>query len=166
MPERVRISIRFINSMKNKNVRLDAYILAVFMCLFSLVAKAEAASPAPQGPLGGPQIATIITIEGDVRVNRAATPNNQVRITTPNFALGTGDAVRTFQGKAAIRFNDQSLVSLNPGTTVVVTERATPTGIQRTITQVIGSLWFNITRLTGSSTTLATPTAVAAIRGT
>jgi hypothetical protein len=152
--------------MKNKNVRLDAYILAVIICLFSVVVNSEAASPAPQGPIGGPQIATIITIEGDVRVNRAATPNNQVRVTTQNFVLASGDAVRTFQGKAAIRFNDQSLVSLNPGTTVVITERAAPAGIQRTITQVIGSLWFNITRLTGSSTTLTTPTAVAAIRGT
>jgi hypothetical protein len=38
--------------------------------------------------------------------------------------------------------------------------------VQRTIRQLIGSLWFNIQQVTGAATTLETPTAVAAIRGT
>jgi len=49
----------------------------------------------------------------------------------------------------------------------VITERPITNGIQRTVQQFLGSLWFNITKATGGSgTTLQTPTAVAAIRGT
>ena len=144
------------------------YILAVFLCLLSSVSGAfGAAMPlAPQGPLGGAQIATIQTLEGDVRVARAATPNNVVRITATGFALANGDTLRTLQGKAEVRFNDNSIISLDFGTVVQIQERPTAGGVQRTIQQVLGKLWFNIERVTGTTTTLQTPTAVAAIRGT
>jgi len=50
--------------------------------------------------------------------------------------------------------------------TVTITERRAAGGIQRTIQQFIGYIWFNIQSVTGTTTTLQTPTAVAAIRGT
>ena len=52
------------------------------------------------------------------------------------------------------------------GTTVVIEEQQQPTGILRSISQGLGSLWFNIQQVVGTETELTTPTAVAAIRGT
>src|SRR5262249_45139773 len=48
-----------------------------------------------------------------------------------------------------------------------ISERQVSGGVQRTISQFLGNLWFNISKATGAGgTTLQTPTAVAAIRGT
>ena len=123
----------------------------------------------PQGPLGGPQIAVIDRADGDVRVARQATPSNfaPVRVPAPNLGLASGDFVRTMQGNANVVFtNDNSTITLTPGTTVQIQQQAQAGNITRRITEYLGNIWFNIQRVTGLETTLETPTAVAAIRGT
>src|SRR5438132_9684241 len=131
----------------------------------------------PQGPLGGPQVAVIENLQGDVRVARVALrgnvtrvnatdSNGLTRVTAPGLGLANGDIIQTLQGRADIRFSDQSIITLDAGTTVTITERRAAGGIQRTIQQFIGYIWFNIQSVTGTTTTLQTPTAVAAIRGT
>src|SRR6266446_6555028 len=103
----------------------------------------------PQGPLGGPQVAVIENLQGDVRVARAALrtnvtrvnatdSNGLTRVTAPGLGLASGDIVQTLQGKADIRFTDQSIIKLDAGTTVTITERQAGGGIQRTIQQFIG----------------------------
>ena len=77
-----------------------------------------------------------------------------------------GDFDGALQGRADIRFTDQSLITLDVGTTAVIEEQQQPTGILRRIGQTLGSLWFNIQQIAGTETELTTPTAVAAIRGT
>ncbi len=164
-----RTSILYISSMKNEATppRLSFLLVVVCVFVFTLGLNAAALVP-PQGPIGGAQIATLAAISGDVRVSRAAAPGNVVPISDRaiGLALANGDTVQTLRGRAEIRFNDASVVKLFEGTVVVVQEQPTAGGIQRTISQIIGSLWFNIQKLTGSTTTLETPTAVAAIRGT
>jgi hypothetical protein len=59
-----------------------------------------------------------------------------------------------------------SFITLNQGTTVQVQQQPQAGGVTRRIFQAIGNLWFDIQRVAGSETTLETPTAVAAIRGT
>jgi hypothetical protein len=126
-----------------------------------------AALPLPQGPLAGPQIATVDKFSGDVRVARSQAPNNYARVTAAGLALASGDWVKTLQGGGAdIVFTDTSNITLTPGTIVQIQEQAQPGGLNRRISQFIGNLWFNIQRVAGNETTLETPTAVAAIRGT
>jgi len=123
--------------------------------------------PSPQGPVVGTQIASLTQIAGDVRVARAATPNNFARVApTPNTGLGTNDFVRTLNGRATVTFSDQSVITLIEGTTIKVVQQMMANTVTTRVTQYIGSIWFNITRRTGTQTTLETPTAVAAIRGT
>jgi hypothetical protein len=178
-------------------------VLTVAFALFTLLSSVEAASPdlnanssrsmesleAPalestaasaQGPLGGPQIAVIESLQGDVRVGRAVLRTNVTRVnatgpglangftrvSAPGLRLASGDIVQTLQGKADIRFSDQSIITLDVGTTVTISERPAAGGIQRTIQQFIGYIWFNFQHVNGTATTLQTPTAVAAIRGT
>src|SRR5207249_621432 len=52
----------------------------------------EPAEPLPQGPLGGPQVATIEALQGDVRVARAALRGGaQLRtVSTTNPGLANG----------------------------------------------------------------------------
>jgi hypothetical protein len=124
---------------------------------------------APQGPLGGPQIAIITApIQGDVRVARAANTTNFARVAVPPQGLGlaSGDFVRTLNGRANVSFTDQSVITLTEGTTVQIQERMQAGTLTRRISQYVGSLWFSITKAAGTQTTLETPTAVAAIRGT
>jgi hypothetical protein len=129
-------------------------------------AAAEPISPAPQGPPGGPAVALLTAVQPDVRVARAATPNNYARAPV-NTTLANGDFVRTLNGRAQVTFNvDKSVITLSEGTTVLIQERAMAGTTVRRITQAIGSLWFSIQRVAGTQTTLQTPTAVAAIRGT
>lgn len=126
-----------------------------------------AALPAPQGPLAGPQIAVIQTFSGDVRVARSQAANNYARVMAAGLGLASGDWVKTLQGGGAdIVFNDTSNITLTPGTIVQIQEQMQPGGLNRRISQFIGNLWFNIQRVSGNQTTLETPTAVAAIRGT
>src|SRR6267142_5340883 len=58
----------------------------------------------PQGPLGGPQVAVIENLQGDVRVARAALrtnvarvnatdSNGLTRVTAPGLGLASGDIV-------------------------------------------------------------------------
>src|ERR1051325_8899288 len=121
----------------------------------------------PQGRLTGPQIAVIqAPMQGDVQVARASAVNNFVRVAQQGTGLANGDFVRTMNGRANILFTDQSVITLSEGTTVQIQERMLAGSVSRRITQYIGNLWFNITKVTGTETTLETPTAVAAIRGT
>jgi hypothetical protein len=150
-----------------KNNAINSRIVLLFVLVFSMSTVQLKAEALAQGPLGGPVIALIANFSGFVQVSRAATPQNKTRITQLNFQLANGDTVQTLAGQAEIRFNDASIVTMNPGTIVVVSERQVAGGIQRTISQILGNLWFNITKATGAGgTTLQTPTAVAAIRGT
>ncbi len=120
----------------------------------------------PQGPLVGAAIAVLQTASGDVRAARSATPNNFARV-MQGLQLGTGDFVRTLNGRAIIQFpSDLSQITLTEGTTIQVQQQMQAGTLTRRITQAIGSIWFNITRTAGTQTTLETPTAVAAIRGT
>jgi hypothetical protein len=157
-------SIRFISSTKNDVMKhgLHLFLWVLIFRIGSSDLKAEAFA---QGPLGGPQIAVIENLQGFVQVARAATPLNPMRVSQLNFALANGDKVQTLAGMAQIRFTDASILVMNPGTVVIITERQVAGGIQRTISQFLGTLWFNISKAAGT-TTLQTPTAVAAIRGT
>ncbi|HEY2381873.1 MAG TPA: hypothetical protein VGK48_11905 [Terriglobia bacterium] len=130
-------------------------------------ALADPISPEPQGPLGGPQIASIDLMQGDVRVARRATPNNYARAAV-GIGLASGDFVRTLNGRADVLFNppDTSHLRLSEGTTVQIQQQMQAATVSRRVTQAIGNLWFSIQRVTGTQTTLLTPTAVAAIRGT
>jgi hypothetical protein len=152
--------------MKNDAMKVRMFILLLVLILLTGTTnlKAEALG---QGALGGPQIALVEQFQGFVQVSRAATPQNKLRITQLNFGLANGDTVQTLAGMAQIRFTDQSVVTMNPGTIVIISERQVAGGVQRTISHYLGNLWFNITKATGGGgTTLQTPTAVAAIRGT
>jgi len=125
-------------------------------------------SPEPQGPPGGMVIATITALQNDVRVARLATPNNYAKV-AQNVGLASGDFVRTLNGRATVTFNapeTQSQLILQEGTTIQIQQQMQANTVSRRISQAIGNLWFNIQRTTGTQTTLETPTAVAAIRGT
>ena len=110
-------------------------------------------------------IAQFQAVEGDVRLQRVNTTLT-TRVDNPGIALFNGDTVSTLQGRADILFTDQSLISLDVGTTVTIEEQPQPTGIFRRITQGLGNLFFDIQQVVGTETSLETPTAVAAIRGT
>lgn len=133
-------------------------------------AVADPISPAPQGPIGGAQIATLAKTAGDVRVARVATPSNYARVAegTPNVPLASGDFVRTLNGRATVSFPapDTSQLTLQEGTTIQIQQQMQGNTVSRRVSQAIGNLWFSIQRVTGTQTTLDTPTAVAAIRGT
>ncbi len=117
-------------------------------------------------PLQAPTpIAQFQAVEGDVRLQRVNTTLT-TRVENPGIALFNGDSVSTLQGRADILFTDQSLISLDVGTTVTLEEQPQPTGIFRRITQGLGNLFFDIQQVVGTETSLETPTAVAAIRGT
>ena len=117
-------------------------------------------------PLQAPTpIAQFQAVEGDVRLQRVNTTLT-TRVENPGIALFNGDTVSTLQGRADILFTDQSLISLDVGTTVTLEEQPQPTGIFRRITQGLGNLFFDIQQVVGTETSLETPTAVAAIRGT
>ena len=116
-------------------------------------------------PQAGSQIAQFEAVEGDVRLTRVNTTLTN-RVENPGLPLFSGDTVATLQGRADIRFTDQSLINLDVGTTVVIEEEQQPTGILRRIGQTLGSLFFDIQEVAGTETELTTPTAVAAIRGT
>jgi hypothetical protein len=155
--------------LKGRTNRIEAQqilVASLVMPLRPAAVSTEAAAPAPQGPIAGPQIAIIDLIEGDVRVGRVASREVQTRITSPGLGLGNGDLVRTLNGRAHVLFNDRSTLTLEQGTTVIVQEQPSQGGVLRTIQQTIGNVWFNIQRVTGTRTNLSTPTAVAAIRGT
>src|SRR5260370_41645912 len=97
----------------------------------------EPTAASPQGPLGGPQIAVIESVQGDVRVARAALRTNVTRVSAtdsgvrggltrvsmPGLGLANGDVVQTLQGKADIRFTNQSIITPDVGTSVTITER-------------------------------------------
>jgi len=82
----------------------------------------------PQGPLAGAQVAVIENMQGDVRVARAAARATLVRINASGLPLANGDIVQTLQGRADIRFTDQSIITLDYGTIVTITERQVPEG--------------------------------------
>src|SRR5215831_1260001 len=130
------------------------------------MAVADPVPPAPQGPIGGAAVANLTAIQPDVRVARVATPTNYARVNTTPFPLANGDFVKTLNGRATITFDDRSVLTLSEGTTIQIQQRMQAGTISRRITQAIGSMWFSITRAAGTQTTLETPTAVAAIRGT
>src|SRR6185369_13115052 len=109
--------------------------------------------PAPQGPLGGQQIATIDQAAGDVRIARAATPNNFARV-AKDAGLAANDFVRTLNGRATVKFMDNSVITLIEGTTIKVAQQVMANSTTRRISQYIGSIWFNTTRSTGTQTTL------------
>jgi hypothetical protein len=119
-------------------------------------------------------IATITDLSpagtAQVNVGRAGTPVNNYAIrATQGMTLGNGDRVRSLQGNARIQFtSDGSVITLRPGTQVTIQEQMQQGGLLRSISQVAGSLYFSIQKLTqgGTNTRLSTPTAVAAIRGT
>src|SRR5207302_7274926 len=69
-------------------------------------------------------------------------------------------------GRATVKFVDESLITLSEGTIVQIQQQMQAGTLQRRLTQAIGNLWFSITKAAGTQTTLETPTAVAAIRGT
>ena len=92
-------------------------------------------------------------------------PITRESVPTP-FPLANGDFVKTLNGRATITFDDRSVLTLSEGTTIQIQQRMQAGTISRRITQAIGSMWFSITRAAGTQTTLETPTAVAAIRGT
>jgi hypothetical protein len=120
---------------------------------------------APQGPPVVPQIAQLQQASDDVRVSRAATPNNFAR-TSQGLGLGANDFVRTLNGRATVLFPaDQSVITLTEGSTIQIQQQVRAGTVTRRITQYTGTLWFRIQRVTGTQTTLETPTAVAAIRG-
>ena len=123
------------------------------------------AEPTFSPPQAGSEIAQFEAVEGDVRLQRVNTTLTN-RVENSGLPLFSGDTVSTLQGRADIRFTDQSLITLDVGTTAVIEEQQQPTGILRRIGQTLGSLWFNIQKIAGTETELTTPTAVAAIRGT
>jgi hypothetical protein len=122
--------------------------------------------PPPQGPMRGPRIALLSQTDGDVRVARAATPNNFARV-AQTLELAASDFVRTLNGRATVVFDsDQSIITLLEGTTIQLEQQVRAGRITRRIIQYIGSIWFRIQRVAGTQNILETPTAVAAIRGT
>ena len=97
------------------------------------------AEPTFAPPQAGSQIAQFEAVEGDVRLTRVNTTLTN-RVENPGVPLFSGDMAATLQGRADIRFTDQSLITLDLGTTVVVEEQQQPTGILRRIGQRLGSL--------------------------
>jgi len=123
------------------------------------------ATPTLFPPQAAAQIAQFEAVEGQVRLTRFNT-TQVTAVDNPGVLLFNGDRVQTLQGRADIRFTDQSLITMEFGTDVIIEEQQQPTGLLRRVTQSLGSLWFNIQQVVGTETELNTPTAVAAIRGT
>jgi hypothetical protein len=121
-------------------------------------------------PQASQQVAALEAVEGDVYRTPVGTSLSN-RVITAGIGLFDGDTVTTRDGRADIRFAaDQSLVTLDVGTVLLIEERDDPAagGLFRRLTQTAGSIWFSITSFAegGTRTELETPTAVAAIRGT
>jgi hypothetical protein len=116
-------------------------------------------------PQAAQPVAEFESLEGAVFLQRAATQlNATAQLGQPLF---DGDTVTTQNGRADIRFTDDSLITMDVGTVVLIEESEQPGGgILRRLSQTAGSLWFNIQAVIGKQTDLETPTAVAAIRGT
>jgi FecR-like protein len=151
---------------KTSHIMPGQIIVAALLPAVAVSPGALVPIPPPQGPPGGPQIARLSQAAGDVRIARAATPNNFARV-AQDAVLAANDFVRTLNGRATVQFlSDNSVITLIEGTTIRVQQQMMANTITRRITQYIGSIWFNISRSTGTQTTLETPTAVAAIRGT
>jgi hypothetical protein len=148
-----------------KHIVAGEVLLASLLPALSVSAGTPEPIPSPQGPLGSGRIAVLSKADGDVRVARAATPNNFARVGA-NLQLAGNDFVRTLNGRAEVLFDDQSVLTLQEGTTIQIQQQARGNTTTRRIMQYIGNLWFRIQRVTGTETTLETPTAVAAIRGT
>ena len=123
------------------------------------------ATPTFFPPQAGAQIAQFEAVDGQVRLTRVNT-TLVTAVDNPGVPLFSGDRVQTLQGRADIRFTDQSLLTMEFGTDIIIEEQQQPTGLLRRVTQSLGSLWFNIQQVVGTETELNTPTAVAAIRGT
>jgi hypothetical protein len=140
-------------------------IVATLMPAVTLGTAALEPIAPPQGPIVGQTIARLTEAFGDVRAARAATPNNFARVAA-NYIFGAGDFVRTLNGRARVDFNDMSFIKLTEGTTVQIQQRGQGNSITRRVTQYVGTIWFSIQKIAGTQTTLETPTAVAAIRGT
>jgi FecR protein len=154
------------NGAANHIVPGQIVIAALIPAVRLSMAFADPISPEPQGPMVGTEIAHLDAASGDVRVARKATPNNYAR-SPVGLTLASGDFVRTLNGLATVKFKtDASLITLREGTTVLIQEQMQAGTVSRRVTQAIGNLWFSIQRVTGTQTTLETPTAVAAIRGT
>jgi hypothetical protein len=154
------------NGISNHIMPGQVVVAALLPAVMIPGAAAEPISPAPQGPMVGARVAILTAVQPDVRVARAATPNNYARVPV-NTPLANGDYVRTLNGRAQVTFDsDRSVITLSEGTTVLIQQRSQANTVTRQITQAIGSLWFSIQRVAGTQTTLSTPTAVAAIRGT
>jgi hypothetical protein len=109
---------------KRRHCCLPICIVLAVVWLTASPATATAAAPG-QGPLGGPQIATLTALSGDIRLARAAATANRLQVSDRSAGLGlaNGDIVQTLRGRAEIRFNDSSVVKLFEGTVVVVQER-------------------------------------------
>ncbi len=103
------------------------------------------AEPSFALPQAQTQIAQFQAVEGDVFLTRFQTTLRN-RVDAPGVPLFSGDEVTTLQGKADVLFTDQSLITLDVGTTVVIEEQQQPTGILRSISQGLGSLWFTYSR--------------------
>jgi hypothetical protein len=151
---------------KSSHIMPGQIIVATLLPAVALPAVALEPIAPPQGPMAGPRIAVLSDFRGDVRVARSALPNNFARV-VKNVELAADDLVRTLNGRATVTFDsDQSVITLTEGTTIQVQQQVRGQTITRRVTQYIGSIWFRIQRVTGTQTTLQTPTAVAAIRGT
>jgi len=116
-----------------------------------------------------PAPATAVTVQGDVLVRRAQQP--QLQPLRNGQALNVGDEVQSRQGTVSIRFADGSSLRLNENSRLLFNTltRFGDSGMVDTRTRLLkGDLSTTVQPLQGSKSRyeIATPSAVAAVRGT
>jgi hypothetical protein len=121
----------------------------------------------PRGAAGPASIAVVEAVEGDVSVLHAS----KKIPAAPGLRLTAGDGLETGSpGKARVRLADDSILALGASTELALTrlamDEATRSG---RIDVALGRFWMKIEKWTGTGASayeIATPNAVAGVRGT
>ncbi len=139
---------------------------------FVLAAVSAALLPgavAAQQP-GLPNIAIVraLSLDSELFLRRAQTPDEDPRLATLMESLNGGDFVQTsVNTRAAIQFTDDlSVIRMNPETIMEIRTEGERGAMTKIIDIQSGEFWAQVNRRDGSEFRIQTPTAVAAVRGT
>jgi hypothetical protein len=121
----------------------------------------------PRGDAGVASIAVVEAVEGEATVLH----DSQKLAAAPGFRLKAGDGLETgTPGKMRVRLTDDSVLAIGAGTKLALSQLvADEVSRSGRIDVALGRFWLNVSTWTGtgsSSYEVATPNAVAGVRGT
>lgn len=121
----------------------------------------------PRGAAGPASIAVVEAVEGDVTVLH----ESKKMPAAPGLRLVAGDGLETGSpGKARVRLADDSILALGASTQLALTQLAMDEATRSgRIDVALGRFWLRIEKWTGTGASayeVATPSAVAGVRGT